>query len=72
MWQASSGMVLALAEVSDHTEATDFLMPRIVSEERSVYLTWRYREVRCRLWYEVTPLKEGVLRYFLIRVEELE
>jgi hypothetical protein len=43
-----------------------------VSEERSIYVHHRHREVRCRLWYEVTTLREGLLRYFLLRIEELE
>lgn len=43
-----------------------------ISEERCVYLCHRRREVRCRLWYEVTRLREGLLRYFLIKIEELE
>ncbi|HUX09112.1 MAG TPA: hypothetical protein VMW51_00640 [Terriglobia bacterium] len=43
-----------------------------ISEERQVYVSHRHREVRCRLWYEVTRLREGLLRYFLIRIEELE
>lgn len=43
-----------------------------VSEERRVYLCHRQREVRCRLWYEVTRLRDGLFRYFLIKVEELE
>jgi hypothetical protein len=47
-------------------------MARTVCEERSIYLESRHREVRCRLWYEITPFKEGMFRYFLIRIEELE
>ena len=43
-----------------------------ISEERCVYLCHRQRELRCRLWYEVTKLREGLLRYFLIKIEELE
>lgn len=41
-------------------------------EERTVYLISRRCEVRCRLWYQVTPFREGLLRYFLVRVQELE
>lgn len=43
-----------------------------VSEERHIYRYERRREVRCRLWYEVTTFREGLLRYFLIGIEELE
>ena len=41
-------------------------------EERTVYLISRRCEVRCRLWYQVTPFREGLLRYFLVRIQELE
>jgi hypothetical protein len=47
-------------------------MPRSVCEERVVFLPSRGREVRCRLWFEVTPFREGLWKYFLIRIEELE
>lgn len=50
----------------------DRVMAWTISEERCVYLCHRQREVRCRLWYEVTKLREGLLRYFLIKIEELE
>lgn len=43
-----------------------------VVEERTVYLSSRQREVLCRLWYEVTPFREGLFRYFLIGIQELE
>ena len=43
-----------------------------VVEERTVYLPSRRREVRCRLWYEVTPWRDGLARYFLMGIEELE
>jgi len=43
-----------------------------VSEERRVYICHRQRVVRCRLWYEVSRLREGLLRYFLIKIEELD
>jgi hypothetical protein len=47
-------------------------MPEKISEERTVYLPSRRREVRCRLWYEVTPVREGLFKYFLVGIEELE
>ncbi len=47
-------------------------MSRNVCEERVVFLPSRGRQVRCRLWFEVTPFRAGLLKYFLIRIEELE
>jgi hypothetical protein len=47
-------------------------MPTKISEERTVYLPSRHKEVRCRLWYEVTPMREGMFKYFLLGIEELE
>jgi hypothetical protein len=47
-------------------------MPSTVVQERTVYLSSRQREVRCRLWYEVTQFREGLFRYFLLRIQELE
>lgn len=47
-------------------------MPGKVSEVRTVYLPLRHKEVRCRLWYEVTPLRDGLYKYFLLGIEELE
>jgi len=47
-------------------------MPKTVTVESVVYLPSRHREVLCRLWYQVTPLETDLLRYFLVRVEELE
>ncbi len=44
----------------------------VVVEERLVYLSARRREVRCRLWYEVTPLRDGLLKYFLVGIQPLE
>ncbi len=43
-----------------------------VSHEETVYLISRQRHVRCRLWYEVTPLHDGLLRYFLVGIQALE
>ena len=47
-------------------------MPNRIAEERTVYVAARQREVRCRLWFEVTELRTGLLRYFLVGIEELE
>ncbi|HLY63204.1 MAG TPA: hypothetical protein VKV95_20860 [Terriglobia bacterium] len=47
-------------------------MANKVFEIRSVYLPSRHKEVRCRLWYEVTPLRDGLVRNFLVGIEELD
>jgi len=47
-------------------------MPGTVTEERMVYRIDRQREVRCRLWFQVSLYREGLYRYFLVRTEELE
>lgn len=47
-------------------------MNQMVFDERTVYLPARHREVRCRLWYEVTPYRDGLWKNFLVRIEELE
>jgi len=47
-------------------------MPSTITEERMVYIISRQREVRCRLWFQVTLFREGLYRFFLIRTEELE
>lgn len=46
--------------------------PVTVSEERPTYSITRHCEVRCRLWYEVSPISEGLLRYFLVGIQELD
>ncbi len=48
------------------------IMIETVVSESVVYLPSRQREIRCRLWYEVTSLENQLRRYFLVRVEELE
>ena len=47
-------------------------MPNKISEVRTVYLPSRRKEVRCRLWYEVSLMREGLYKYFLLGIEELE
>jgi hypothetical protein len=47
-------------------------MPMRVYEIRTVFLASRQKEVRCRLWYEVTPLRDGLQRHFLVGIEELD
>ena len=37
-----------------------------------VYRRERNRDVLCRLTYQVTPFRDGLFRWFLVAVEELE
>jgi len=46
--------------------------PRIDVSVARVFRRGPNKEVLCRLTYEVTPLREGVFRWFLIGIEELE
>jgi len=57
---------------TNHETSSLATAPYTVAEERTVYLISRQQEVRCRLWYEVTPLREGILKYFLLGIQELE
>jgi hypothetical protein len=45
---------------------------RIETSEDRVYRRARGREILCRLTYEVTPFRDGLFRWFLIGIEELE
>jgi len=45
---------------------------RIESNEARVFRNGRQREILCRLTYEVTLLREGFSRWFLVSIEELE
>jgi len=47
-------------------------MPETISQEQTVYRLNRHRDVRCRLWFHVTPFRDGLYRYFLVATEELE
>ena len=47
-------------------------MAETIYEDRTACLSRRHREVRCRLWYEVTLLREGLLRCFQIGIQEFE
>ncbi len=47
-------------------------VPCTVTEERVVYLISKQREVRCRLWFQVTPFRDGLRRFFLVGMEELD
>jgi hypothetical protein len=46
--------------------------PHTIVVEQTVYLISRRTEVPCRLWYEVTPLREGLMKYFLVGIQELD
>ena len=46
--------------------------PRIETSESRVFRHARNREILCRLTYEVTPLRPGLFRWFLMGIEELE
>lgn len=46
--------------------------PRTVIVETRVYRRGRNRDVLCRLTYQVTPHREGLFRWFLVAIEELE
>jgi hypothetical protein len=45
---------------------------RIETSEGRVFRHARQREILCRLTYEVTPFREGLFRWFLLGIEELE
>ena len=45
---------------------------RIETSEGKVYRRARGRDIMCRLTYEVTPFRDGLFRWFLVRIEELE
>jgi hypothetical protein len=40
--------------------------------ETRVYRRGRNRDVLCRLTYQVTPYRQGLFRWFLIAIQELE
>jgi len=46
--------------------------PRTEIVETRVYRRQRNRNVLCRLTYQVTPFREGLFRWFLAAIEELE
>jgi len=45
---------------------------RIETSEGRVYRIARGRDILCRLTYEVTPFRDGLSRWFLLGIEELE
>jgi hypothetical protein len=48
------------------------MSPRTEVSEARVYRASRHQDVLCRLTYEVTLLREGTFRWFLLSIEELE
>ncbi|HET7214394.1 MAG TPA: hypothetical protein VJW77_08150 [Terriglobia bacterium] len=48
------------------------MCPRTEIIEMKVYRLEKKRDVRCRLTYEVTPFRDGLMRWFLVGIEELE
>ncbi len=46
--------------------------PRTEVVDARVYRRERNRDVLCRLVYQVTPYREGLFRWFLVSIEELE
>jgi len=48
------------------------MSPRTEIHESRVYRCGKNRDVLCRLTYEVTPFRDGLFRWFLISIEELE
>jgi hypothetical protein len=55
------------------SQLQEFIMsPRIYICEARVFRNSRGKEVLCRLKYEVTSINEGLFRWFLLDIEELE
>jgi len=46
--------------------------PRTEIVETRVYRREKNRDVLCRLTYEVTPFRDGLFRWYLACIEELE
>ncbi|HEX5411958.1 MAG TPA: hypothetical protein VFZ27_08860 [Terriglobia bacterium] len=46
--------------------------PKTEIVEARVYRRERNRDVLCRLTYQATPYREGLFRWFLVSIEELE
>ena len=49
-----------------------FMNPKTEIVEARVYRRERDRDVLCRLIYQVTPYRDGLFRWFLVAIEELE
>jgi len=48
------------------------MTPRIEISEARVFRRGRKKNILCRLTYEVTPFRQNLFRWSLIRIEELE
>lgn len=48
------------------------MFPRTEISETKIYRRDRDRDVLCRLTYEVTPFRDGLMRWFLVDIKELE
>ncbi|HET7100319.1 MAG TPA: hypothetical protein VFJ52_04140 [Terriglobia bacterium] len=46
--------------------------PRTETVDARVYRRERNEDVLCRLTYQVTPYRDGLFRWFLVAIEELE
>jgi hypothetical protein len=53
-------------------EIGGFMDPKTDVVHARVYRRERNRDVLCRLTYQVTPYRDGLFRWFLIAIEELE
>lgn len=48
------------------------MFPRTEIFETKIYRRERDKDVLCRLTYEVTPFRDGLMRWFLVAIKELE
>ncbi|HET9179894.1 MAG TPA: hypothetical protein VFQ24_16185 [Terriglobia bacterium] len=48
------------------------MFPRTEIFETKIYRRERDQDVLCRLTYEVTPFRDGLMRWFLVAIKELE
>jgi hypothetical protein len=48
------------------------MFPRTEICETKIYRRERDKDVLCRLTYEVTPFRDGLMRWFLVGIKELE
>jgi len=46
--------------------------PKVDSYEAKIFRIGRQKEILCRLTYEITPFRDGLLCWFLRGIEELE
>lgn len=48
------------------------MVSKIDSYEAKIFRIGRQKEILCRLTYEITPFRDGLLCWFLRGIEELE